>query len=100
MQTLIPTTPTNTMKIKFVQFISMTELGLSDECKNAITGNSNLTFGDATHSLYSPKQILTALEGDDDVSDKDYDILDKLQEENEAKLQKGDFPVTYIDLES
>jgi hypothetical protein len=85
---------------KVVQFVSLTELGLSEECKDAITGNSNLTYGDATHSLFSPQQILTALEGDDDLSDKDYDILDKLQEENEAKLQSGNFPVTYIDLES
>ena len=88
------------MKTKVVQFISLTELGLSEECQDSISGNSNLTFGDATHSLYSPQQILTALEGDDDVSDKDYDILDKLQEENEAKLQSGDLPVTYIDLET
>ncbi len=79
------------------QFIPLSELDLSEDCKAAIS-NTDLTYGSAVHSLFTPGQILDALVGWV-AEDKDFEILEDLQKQNEEK-DKNNTPITYIDLET
>lgn len=68
-----------------IQIVEASELGLSEEGWDAISGNSNITFGDANRTLYTAERLLKRVDFE---NDNDRDILDELE------------PLTYIDLEN
>ena len=70
-------------------FIPLSATGLSEEGKDEISQNSNITYGDANRSLFTIESLLAEMNFEDD---EDTSVLEKLAE------RFG--PLMYIDLEN
>lgn len=70
--------PKNLVK-QTVECFDYTDIPLSDEAKEAICNSSNITFGDATHSLHKVSKLRAVLI-DYDEYEEDVAILDSIME--------------------
>jgi len=78
------------MQIEQCTFIPASSLGLSEEGWENISNSSNITFGDANRTLYTPDRLLMHVEFDNP------DDMRKI----EAAKEEGGYEAQYIDLEN
>lgn len=89
------------MKMKCLQnviscsVLPMSQSGISESGKTLITESSNVTFGDANRTLFSPSRLLEFV----NFNKKDTEILTRLDKHNN-QLPAASCGFIYIDLEN